>query len=275
MNPEREVTPPLGFSTLTPISVTDTKSLPPITASTFTTRSHPETTPNLRASTSANPEPIISPAFVDANYEELESLPRARRRQVRNTEMRRELEYSSDEYDEEIEMEPRPSTSRANHPVLRTGSPASRKTNGRNVGFDGVPERTPTRRDGTIVEGSNGRSQQRGNTEASLPPLLAAHLGRTEAGIPLQPSHASGVGGNPCSYNTGGSLPPIGMYPQFPDQCYPPNLYPPMNGQPSNQYPSQTAVQYNHPMIYPPYTMYNSYPLSTKTPQPFYPNQPS
>ena len=104
MNPEIEVTPPPGFSTLTPIPVTDTNSFPPIAASTFTTRSHPEITPNLRASTSANPEPIISPAFVDANYEELESLLRARRRQVRNTKMRRELEYSRDEYDKEIEM---------------------------------------------------------------------------------------------------------------------------------------------------------------------------
>jgi hypothetical protein len=116
--------------------------------------------------------------------------------------MRRELEYSSDEYDEEIEMEPRPSAPRTTHPVLRIGSPVGRRIGGRNVGFEGVPERTPTKREGTVAAGSNGRSRQRENTEVNLPPLLAAHLGRTEVGIPLQPSHASGVGGNPCSYNT-------------------------------------------------------------------------
>ena len=64
--------------------------------------------PNHHASTSANPEPVISPTFVEANFEELESLLRARRRQARNMEMRRELEYSSDDYDEETEMEIRP-----------------------------------------------------------------------------------------------------------------------------------------------------------------------
>lgn len=101
--------------------------------------------------------------------------------------MRRELEYSSDEYDEEIEMEPRPSIPRAHHPILRIRSHAGRRAGGRNVGFEGVPERAPTRKEGTVAEGSNGRSQQRENTEVNLPPLLAAHLGRTEGGVPLQP----------------------------------------------------------------------------------------
>ena len=136
MNLEREITPPPGFSSLTPLPVTDTNNLPPITASTFTTRSNPEITPNHHASTSANPEPIISPAFVDANYEELESLLRARRRQNRNTEMRRELVYSSDEYDEEIEMEPRPSVPETHRPILRIGSPTTRRAGGRSVGFE-------------------------------------------------------------------------------------------------------------------------------------------
>lgn len=275
MNSEREVTPPPGFSSLTPLPVTDANNLPPITVSTFTTRSHPEITPNHHASTSANPELIISPAFVDANYEKLESLLRARRRQIRNTEMRRELEYSSDEYDEEIEMEPRPSTHRAHHPILRIGSPASRRVEGRSVGFEGVPERTPTRKEGTVAEGSNGRSRQRENAEVNLPPLLAAHLGRTEGGIPLQPSHASGVEGNLGPVNTGGSLPPIGLHPQFPVQSYPPILYPQINEQPGNQYPSQTAVPYNPPMVYPPYTMYTGYTPNTSTPHPFYVSQPS
>lgn len=231
--------------------------------------------PNHHASTSANPELIISPAFVDANYEELESLLRARRRQIRNTEMRRELEYSSDEYDEENKMEPRPSAPRAYHPILCIGSPVSRRAARKNVGFEGVPERTPTRKEGIVAEGSNERSQQRENTEVNLPPFLAAHLGKTEGGVPLQPSHASGVGGNPGLVNMGENFPPFGLYPQFPVQSYPPNLYPSANGQPGNQYPSQTTVPYNHPMIYPPYNMYNAYPPNTSTPQPFYAGQPS
>ena len=110
MDQGRGDTPPPGFSTLAPIPIDDSNNLPPITASTFTTRSHPEITTNNHASTSANPEPVISPAFVEANHEVLETLLRARNRQVRNAEVRRELEYSSDEYDEEMEMEPRPPT---------------------------------------------------------------------------------------------------------------------------------------------------------------------
>ena len=111
--------------------------------------------------------------------------------------MRRELVYSSDEYDEEIEMEPRPSVPETHRPILRIGSPTTRRAGGRSVGFEGVPERTPTRREGIVTEGSNGRSRQREISEVNLPPLLAAHLRRTEGGVPSQPSYASGVGGNP------------------------------------------------------------------------------
>ncbi|GKB36392.1 hypothetical protein Tco_0881334 [Tanacetum coccineum] len=67
------------------------------------------------ASTSTNPNPIISPAFVEANYEVLESLLKERRRQKRNEDLRTELEYFSKEYDEEREMEPRPVRNRGNH----------------------------------------------------------------------------------------------------------------------------------------------------------------
>ena len=65
--------------------------------------------------------------------------------------MRRELEYSSDDYDEEIEMEPRPQSQGVTHSALRIGSPSSRRTSRRSVGFKGVPERAPTRREGVIV----------------------------------------------------------------------------------------------------------------------------
>ncbi|GJV94869.1 hypothetical protein Tco_1546446 [Tanacetum coccineum] len=54
-----------------------------------------------RASTSTNPSPVISPAFVEANYETLESLLRDRRRQMRNNDLQTELEYFIEDYDEE------------------------------------------------------------------------------------------------------------------------------------------------------------------------------
>ncbi|GKE18399.1 hypothetical protein Tco_1425976, partial [Tanacetum coccineum] len=45
-----------------------------------------------RASTLANHNPVISPAFVEPNYEALESLLRDRRRQMRNNDLQTELE---------------------------------------------------------------------------------------------------------------------------------------------------------------------------------------
>ncbi|GJR94442.1 hypothetical protein Tco_0266616 [Tanacetum coccineum] len=58
----------------------------------------PENTPSAyRASTSANPNNMISPAFVEANYEFLESLLRERRRQMRNEDIQTGLEYFSSE----------------------------------------------------------------------------------------------------------------------------------------------------------------------------------
>ncbi|GKB80196.1 hypothetical protein Tco_0947091 [Tanacetum coccineum] len=47
--------------------------------------------------TSNNLEPLISPAFVEANYEVLESLLRERRRQMHNEDLPTELEYFSEE----------------------------------------------------------------------------------------------------------------------------------------------------------------------------------
>ncbi|GKA71566.1 hypothetical protein Tco_0777705 [Tanacetum coccineum] len=107
MTSGREDSPLLGFSILTPLPGPNVGELPPITASTFTTRS-PDNMPLVhRASTSANLDPVISPAFVETNYEVLESLLRDRRRQVHNEDLRTKLDYYSEEYDEEMEMEPR------------------------------------------------------------------------------------------------------------------------------------------------------------------------
>ncbi|GJU70452.1 hypothetical protein Tco_1256711 [Tanacetum coccineum] len=144
----------------------------------------PENTPMAyRASTSANPNPVIRPAFIKANYEALESLLRDRRRQMRNNDLRTELEYFSEDYDEEREMEPRPEPTRAATPPLRVASPRIR----------GRPSEEAPR-------GNGGQS-------VNLPPLLAAHLGRGENGQPLQSSLTSAYGG--AVLNPVGSVTPF------------------------------------------------------------------
>ncbi|GJU88006.1 hypothetical protein Tco_1300429 [Tanacetum coccineum] len=100
-----------------------------------------------RASTSANPNLVISPAFVEANYEVLESLLRGRRRHAHNKDIRTELDYYNEEYDEKREMEPRPVRVREATHVLRIGSPRARRHRGRVVEFEEAPNR-----DGSRVE---------------------------------------------------------------------------------------------------------------------------
>ncbi|GKD88195.1 hypothetical protein Tco_1363702 [Tanacetum coccineum] len=96
----REITPPPGFSTLTPIPNVGTSELPLVTTSVFAATT-PENTPlAYHASTSANPNPMICHVFIEANYEILESFLRERRKQIRNEDLRTELEYFSEEYDE-------------------------------------------------------------------------------------------------------------------------------------------------------------------------------
>ncbi|GKD49887.1 hypothetical protein Tco_1278863, partial [Tanacetum coccineum] len=50
---------------------------------------------------------MISPTFIEANYEVLESLLRERRRQICNEDLRTKLEYFSEEYNEPGEKEKR------------------------------------------------------------------------------------------------------------------------------------------------------------------------
>ncbi|GJT85111.1 hypothetical protein Tco_1066828 [Tanacetum coccineum] len=83
----REMTPPSGFLTLTPILNPKANELPPMTTSTFTVKSPKNMPLTYRASTLANPDPMISPAFVEANYEVLESLLREHRRRIRNEDL--------------------------------------------------------------------------------------------------------------------------------------------------------------------------------------------
>ncbi|GJV31621.1 hypothetical protein Tco_1392021, partial [Tanacetum coccineum] len=108
----------------------------------------------------------------EANFKTLESLMKDYRRQARDEGLQRELEYSSEDYDKEIKAEPRPRSIEQAHPTLRIGSSVIPRTNRRTIWFKGISERAPN---------------------VNLPPLLAAHLGRKEAGAPLQPSMAFGL----------------------------------------------------------------------------------
>ncbi|GJV50745.1 hypothetical protein Tco_1446486, partial [Tanacetum coccineum] len=74
-----------------------------------------------------NRDPMISQTFVEVNYEVLESLLRERRRQKRNKDLRTKLEYFSEEYDEEREMEPRLVRNRETTPVLHMRSLRARR----------------------------------------------------------------------------------------------------------------------------------------------------
>ncbi|GKF70543.1 hypothetical protein Tco_0203600, partial [Tanacetum coccineum] len=113
----------------------------------FTTSSPNYTPLTNRASTSAKPNPVISLAFVEANYEVLESLLRGRRRYVCNEDVRTELDYYSEEYVEEREMEPKPTRMRKATHVFRTGSPRALRHKERVVEF-----KEATNRDGSRVE---------------------------------------------------------------------------------------------------------------------------
>ncbi|GJW06734.1 reverse transcriptase domain-containing protein [Tanacetum coccineum] len=160
----------------------------PVTTTVFAATTHENTPFAYRASNSANPNPMISPDFAEANYEVLESLLREQRRQIRNEDLRTELEYFSEDCDEEREMGPRPGPTRETTPPFQ--SRAGRNAEGSR------PLKIETR-----------ENESRG---MNLPPLLAAHLGRNESGQPLQSSLTSVYGGYQPTTNTGGNLPPDG-----------------------------------------------------------------
>ncbi|GJS66818.1 hypothetical protein Tco_0390236 [Tanacetum coccineum] len=150
--------PPSGFLTPPQIPNITTSEIPLITTTVFAATTFKNTPFAYRTSTSANPNPMISPAFVEANHEVLESLLRERQRQIRNEDLRTELEYSSEDYDEEREMEPRPEPNREVTPTLRLRSLVVLRQRERVVRFEEAPDR----------EGS--RLQPLTNTEGNLPP---------------------------------------------------------------------------------------------------------
>nr|GEY40907.1 hypothetical protein [Tanacetum cinerariifolium] len=124
---EREMTPPLGFLTLTLIPGPNANELPSINAFTFTATTHENTSLTHRASTSTIPDPMISPTFVEANHEILKSFLRESRKQVFNKDLRTELEYFSKEYEKEREMESRPTRVRETTSVLCMRSPRTQR----------------------------------------------------------------------------------------------------------------------------------------------------
>ncbi|GKD96023.1 hypothetical protein Tco_1379920 [Tanacetum coccineum] len=141
-----EMTPPPGFSTPPQIPNNTTSERPPVTTTVFATTT-PENAPFIyHASTSANPNPMISPAFVEANYEIIESLLRERQRQIRNEDLQTELKYFSEDYDEDQEMEPIPDPHREATPNLRLRSPIVHRQRERVMGFEVAPNREGSRR---------------------------------------------------------------------------------------------------------------------------------
>ncbi|GJV51785.1 hypothetical protein Tco_1447526 [Tanacetum coccineum] len=190
------MTPP-GFSTPPHIPNINTNERPPVTNTVLATTTPGNTPFAYHASTLTDPTPMISPAFVEANYEILESLLRDRQRQIRNEDLRIELEYFSKDYDEEREMEPRPERTRGVTPLLCTRSPRVRRQRERVVGFEEVPNRegSRTRRNTEGNRSSKGGVEENRWREMNLPLLLAAHLGRNKNGQPLQSSLTSVHGG--------------------------------------------------------------------------------
>ncbi|GKD12762.1 hypothetical protein Tco_1197169 [Tanacetum coccineum] len=84
---------------------------------------------------------MIRPTFVEANYEVLESLLRERKRQWHNEDLRIKLEYFSEEYDEEREMEPRPTRVWEATPILQAASSRVRRQKERVVEFKDAPNK--------------------------------------------------------------------------------------------------------------------------------------
>ncbi|GKD48744.1 hypothetical protein Tco_1277720 [Tanacetum coccineum] len=202
---EREMTPPPGFSTLTPIPSPNANELPPITVSTYTATT-PKNTPLIhRASTSANPDPMISPAYMEANYEE---------------------------YDKEREIEPRLVRVRETTPVLCIRSSRAQRQR------DGVVEFEDTRnRDGKGVkrnfEGGRPSEHKVANNRSpgkNLPLLLAARFGRSENNQSMQSSLTSAYEGSYPSTKIGGNPPPDGMHLSHYAQSFIPNSLQPSSG---------------------------------------------
>ncbi|GKE61123.1 hypothetical protein Tco_1511490, partial [Tanacetum coccineum] len=172
------MTPLPGFSTPPQIPNNTTNERSHVITNVFSTTT-PENTPfAYRASTSANPNPMISPAFVEANYED---------------------------YDEEREMEPRPEPNKEATPTLRPRSFVVHRQRERVVGIEEAPNREGSRggRNDEGIRLSEIEAKENENRKVNLLPLLVAHLGRNIGGQPLQSSLTSVHGGQQPLTNMG------------------------------------------------------------------------
>ncbi|GJY93287.1 reverse transcriptase domain-containing protein [Tanacetum coccineum] len=161
---------------------------------------------------------------------------------IRNEELQTELEYFSEDYDEEGEMKPRPEPTREVTPPLRTRSPRVRRQRKRVVEFEEAPNREGSRT-GRNTKGnkpSEAEAEENERREMNLPPLLAAHLGRNKNGQPLQSSLIFVHGGRQSLINIGGNLPPNGTLlshhaqPFIPSSAHVPNRFVPTHANPTS-----------------------------------------
>nr|GEW43862.1 hypothetical protein [Tanacetum cinerariifolium] len=177
------MTPLLGFSTPPQIPHNTTSERPPMITIVFVATTPKNTPFAYHASTSANPNPMITLAFVE-------------------------------DYDEEQEMEPRPKPNHKVTPILRLRSPTVRRQRERVVGFEEAPNREGSRgeRNSKGSRPSEIETRENGNEGVNFPPLLEALLGRNGSGQPLRSYLTSVYGGHQPSTNIGGNLPPNGTF---------------------------------------------------------------
>ncbi|GKD76074.1 hypothetical protein Tco_1334356, partial [Tanacetum coccineum] len=187
------------FFDFNPHTCPNANELPPITVSTFIAITLKNTPLTHHASTLANPDPMIRPAFVEANYEVLESLLWERRKQIYNKDPHTKLEYLSEEYDKEREREPRPVRIRETTLVLRTGSLRARRQREKVIEFEDAPNRDRDRvernsegRRPSEYRADDNRSRQHSiNTRGNLPPngTYLLHNAQPFISNNLQPSN--------------------------------------------------------------------------------------
>nr|GFA37163.1 hypothetical protein [Tanacetum cinerariifolium] len=185
---DREITPPSGFSIPPHIPNVNTNERTPITTTVFAATTPGNTLFAYRSFTSTDPTPMINPAFIEASYEILESLLRDRRMWIRNEDLLTKLEYLSENYDEEREMESRPKRTRKVTLPLCTRSPRVHRQRKWVLGFEEVPNKEGSKT-GRNTEGNRpleDGEEENQRREMNLPLLLASHLGRNENGQPLQ-----------------------------------------------------------------------------------------
>nr|GEW98288.1 hypothetical protein [Tanacetum cinerariifolium] len=173
------MTSPSGFSTPPQIPNINTSERPPVTTTVFAATTPKNTPFAYCASTLANPNPMLSLDFIEANYED---------------------------YEEKREMEPRSGPTRETTPPIQPRSPKVRRQRERVVGFEKAPNREGSRA-GRNAKGSRPleiETRENGNRGMNLPPILAAYLGRNESSHPLQSFLTSVYGGHQPTTNTGG-----------------------------------------------------------------------